>query len=327
MEIGSGQGRDGSSRRTGEIFFAGGCFWGVEKLFRSLPGVVETQCGYANGKDGTAPSYDAVRAGGTGFKEAVRVVYDPSAARLEKLLEVYFFAIDPTVSGRQGGDVGPQYQTGIYWTDEETGRLVEALAGEERRHRAAFAVETGPLRNFHPAEEYHQNYLGKNPGAYCHIPPWKFKIAARIYAEPAPQAIRRSLTPLQRSVTEEAGTEEPFTGEYWDFFGEGIYVDVTTGEPLFSSTAKFPCSCGWPAFSAPIDEGSLVYLEDLSIPGRRRTEVRSRVGNAHLGHVFQGDPESPIGTRYCINSAALRFVPRSKMEEEGYGALKALFER
>ena len=182
------------------------------------------------------------------------------------------------------------------------------------------------------AEEYHQNYLEKNPGGYCHIPRAEMELFSRLridpgdYQKPAAESIRDKLTAEQYRVTQESGTERAFTGEFWDKFEKGIYVDIVTGEPLFSSTDKYESGCGWPAFTKPIEEPAVVELEDLS-HGMRRTEVRSRAGDSHLGHVFTGDPESPNGVRYCINSAALRFVPYEKMEAEGYGYLLHLFEK
>ena len=185
-------------------------------------------------------------------------------------------------------------------------------------------------KNYYPAEEYHQDYLEKNPKGYCHIPKAEMELFSRLridpgdYQKPAAESIRDKLTEEQYRVTQESGTERPFSNEFWNQFEKGIYVDIVTGEPLFSSTDKFESGCGWPAFTKPIEEPAVVELEDLS-HGMRRTEVRSRAGDSHLGHVFTGDPESPNGVRYCINSASLRFVPYAKMEAEGYGYLLDLF--
>ena len=192
-------------------------------------------------------------------------------------------------------------------------------------------MEIGPLINFFPAEEYHQDYLEKNPDGYCHIPKAEMELFSKLridpgdYKKPAAESIRDKLTDEQYHVTQENGTERAFTGEFWNRFEKGIYVDIVTGEPLFSSTDKFESGCGWPAFTKPIEEPAVVELEDNS-HGMRRTEVRSRAGDSHLGHVFTGDPESPNGVRYCINSASLRFIPYAKMESEGYGYLMYLFD-
>jgi peptide methionine sulfoxide reductase msrA/msrB len=226
--------------------------------------------------------------------------------------------------------VGSQYQTGVYYTNESARRTVERIAALERERTDPFRVEIGPLYNFYPAEEYHQDYLDKNPGGYCHIPLREIQLFSRLtidpgdYRRPAREVIREKLTAEEYRVTQENGTERPFANAYWDQTAQGIYVDVVTGEPLFSSRDKFESSCGWPAFSAPIEAPAVVEREDDS-HGMVRTEVRSRAGNSHLGHVFGDDPESPTGTRYCINSAALRFIPREEMAAQGYGDLLDLF--
>ena len=311
------------------IYLAGGCFWGLEKLMRSVPGVLDATSGYANGCEGLDPTYTAVCGGNTGFRETVRVTYDPDIVSLETILFQFFSVIDPTQKNRQAHDVGTQYQTGVYYADEETQGTVEAVAAIERERHKPFHVEIKPLENFFEAEDYHQNYLDKNPGGYCHIPPAAFRKAAQIridagrYPRPDKDTLKKTLTPEQYRVTQEAGTEAPFTNALWQHRDKGIYVDVTTGEPLFTSADKFQSGCGWPAFSRPIDPAVVAELFDSS-HGMRRTEVRSRTGNAHLGHVFQDDPESPTGTRYCINSASLRFIPLGDMDREGYGEFKAL---
>ena len=313
------------------IYLAGGCFWGLEKLMQSIPGVTDAVSGYANGTGEADANYSAVCAGGTGFRETVQVTYDPGQVSLDALLLAYFYVIDPTVENRQGNDVGSQYQTGVYYADEASRETVERIAALERGRREKFAVEIGPLVNFFPAEDYHQDYLDKNPNGYCHIPRAEIELFSQMkidpgdYKKPAAEAIRDRLTDEQYRVTQEGATESPFRNEFWDRFEKGIYVDVVTGEPLFSSADKFESSCGWPAFSKPIEEPAVVELPDDS-HGMHRTEVRSRAGDSHLGHVFTGDRESPNGVRYCINSASLRFVPYEKMEQEGYGGLLSLFD-
>ena len=257
--------------------------------------------------------------------------YDPQQVSLDALLLAYFYVIDPTVENRQGNDRGTQYQTGVYYTNDTAKKTVERIAEIERGRSKKFFVEIGPLVNFYPAEEYHQDYLEKNPFGYCHIPIDEIKLFSQLhidpgdYQKPAAEAIRDKLTKEQYMVTQKKDTEKPFENEYWDKFEKGIYVDIVTGEPLFSSTDKFESSCGWPAFSKPIESPAVVELPDNSY-GMRRTEVRSRAGDSHLGHVFTGDPESPNGVRYCINSASLRFIPYAKMKDEGYEYLMYLFE-
>ena len=314
------------------VYLAGGCFWGLEALMQSIPGVIDAESGYANGTCEADANYRSVCTGNTGFRETVRVAYDPQKVSLDALLLAYFYVIDPTVKDRQGNDRGSQYQTGIYYTNDKVKETVERIAEIERQRSEKFFVEIAPLRNYYPAEAYHQDYLKKNPNGYCHIPKEEMKLFSELrvdpgdYKRPAAEAIRQKLTKEQYHVTQESGTERVFTGEFWNKFEKGIYVDIVTGEPLFSSADKFESSCGWPAFSKPIEEPAITKLEDNS-HGMRRTEVRSRAGNSHLGHVFSGDSESPNGVRYCINSAALRFVPYEKMEAEGYGYLKYLFEK
>ena len=317
--------------RQNVIYLAGGCFWGLEKLMQSIPGVTDAVSGYANGTGEEDANYQTVVKGQTGFRETVKVTYDPEQVSLDALLLAYFYVIDPTVENRQGNDVGSQYQTGVYYEDDASREIVERVAALERRRREKFVVEIGPLVNFFPAEEYHQDYLDKNPNGYCHIPRAEIKLFSRLridpgdYQKPAAEAIRDKLTDEQYRVTQENATESPFQNEFWNQFEKGIYVDVVTGEPLFSSTDKFESSCGWPAFSKPIEEPAVVELPDDS-HGMHRTEVRSRTGDSHLGHVFTGDRESPNGVRYCINSAALRFIPYARLEAEDYGYLLSIFE-
>lgn len=323
-----------SDAKTGTehvIYLAGGCFWGIEKLMQSIPGVIDATSGYANGVSEADANYRTVSGGATGFRETVRVQYDPEKVSLDALLMAYFYVIDPTVTNRQGNDVGSQYQTGVYYAGEGARETVERIAAIEAGRNETFAVEIGPLVNFYPAEEYHQDYLDKNPGGYCHIPTDEIALFSRLmidpgdYQKPAVEVIEEKLTREQFEITQNSATERPFANEYWDEFGKGLYVDVVTGEPLFTSLDKFESSCGWPAFSKPIEEPVVVENEDLT-HGMRRVEVRSRAGDSHLGHVFTGDAESPNGVRYCINSAALRCIPYGQMEQEGYGYLLSLFE-
>lgn len=322
---------DFSQEKENVIYLAGGCFWGLEKLMQSIPGVIDAQSGYANGTGKADAKYQTILGGKTGFRETVRVEYDPAKVSLDHLLLAYFYVIDPTVLNKQGNDTGTQYQTGIYYTNTQVQAVVERIVELERGRHKVFAVEVGPLKNYYPAEEYHQNYLDKNPGGYCHISPAKIKLLSSLkidagaYKKPAAETIRDKLTAEQFQVTQQNGTERPFHNEFWDKFAKGIYVDIVTGKPLFSSTDKYQSSCGWPAFTKPIEAPLLVERKDTSY-GMVRTEVRSRSGDSHLGHVFTGDRESPNGVRYCINSASLRFIPYEQMEAEGYGYLLYLFK-
>ena len=306
-----------------EIIYAGGCFWGVQKYFDLIHGVVGTRVGYANGR-GENPSYEQVCGGRTGFAEAVWVEYAPESISLETLTGLFFEVIDPTVLNRQGFDIGTQYRTGIYYTDQaDEAALRSSLTALQKRLELPVVVELTPLDNFYAAEEYHQKYLDKTPRGYCHISQKDFERAAKAnrpkvkFAVPSKQELEKRLTPMQFAVTQNAATEPPFANEYCDNFKRGIYVDIATGEPLFVSRDKFDSGCGWPAFSKPIDRAAISEVEDLKY-GMRRTEVRSVLSDAHLGHVFADGPEEQGGLRYCINSAALRCVPETDMEAQGY---------
>ncbi len=309
-----------------EIYLAGGCFWGAEKYLASIHGVTQTQVGYANGAT-EHPTYEEVCRSNTGHAEAVRVVYDPDLLPLDFLLELFYQAIDPVSVNRQGNDVGAQYRTGVYYVQPEDLPVIQrSLARLQERYSQPIAVETAPLSNFTPAEDYHQSYLDKNPGGYCHIRRDLFEQAAKArvnpeaYQMPEESRLQDTLTPLQYAVTRRNATEPPFQNEFHKTAASGIYVDITTGEPLFSSADKFDSGCGWPSFSRAIDPAVVREQTDRS-HGMLRTEVRSRVGDAHLGHVFPDGPAKMGGLRYCINSAALRFIPKEEMEWEGYGYL------
>lgn len=318
-----------------EIYFAGGCFWGTEHFFSLVPGVADTEAGYADSRV-PSPSYREVCSGATDAAETVRVVYNPDSVSLRYLIELYFKTIDPTLLNRQGNDVGTQYRTGIFYVNPADRAVIDGVVDHERSlYSRPIVVEVKPLGNFYPAEDYHQRYLEKNPGGYCHISPGLMKVAATArdpyldrdkdadrkrarYSKPSDEELRRKLTAEQYAVTQQGATERPFSNEYDHEFRPGIYVDVTTGQPLFVSTDKFDSGCGWPAFSRPISPDVLTERIDNS-HGMKRVEVRSAVGDAHLGHVFSDGPQSAGGLRYCINSASLRFIPQQDMVKEGYG--------
>ncbi len=307
-----------------EIWLAGGCFWGVQAFFARIIGVAYTSVGYANGISPNPTYYDIKN---TGHVEAVHIKYDPDRVSLRSLLGFYFKIIDPTMLNRQGNDVGAQYRTGIYYKDEEDRVVIEELLNKEQlKYNLPIVTEVLPLDNYYLAEEYHQDYLDKNPNGYCHI---DFFILNEIYKDkdkdkelkyekPLKDELRKTLSDLQYRVTQENATEPAFSNEYWDNTKKGIYVDIVTGEPLFVSSEKFNSGCGWPSFSKPINEESIVENKDLSY-GMIRTEVRSKLGDAHLGHIFNDGPVEKGGLRYCINSASLRFIPLEEMEAKGYG--------
>lgn len=313
-----------------EIFLAGGCFWGAEKYLKNIQGVVRTEVGYANGNT-MAPTYEEVCYSNTGHVEAVKVEYDDRIIGLSFLLELYYDIINPVSINHQGGDFGIQYRTGIYFTDEKDAPVIQASIEElQKRYKEKIAIEVLPLENYCKAEAYHQGYLDNNPNGYCHIGNASFEKAKRAvdnsrrYEKKSADELRENLTQLQFEVTQNNTTEPPFKNEYFNHFQEGIYVDVTTGQPLFLSDDKFDAGCGWPSFSRPIASDLLENVVDKS-HGMVRTEVRSKIGDAHLGHVFDDGPSNAGGLRYCINSAALKFIPKEKMMAEGYGEYLHLF--
>ena len=307
-----------------DIYLAGGCFWGLEEYFSRIGGVIDVKSGYANGK---TEETDYQRIGMTDHAETVHVIYDESRLTLKEILLYYLRVIDPTSVDRQGNDRGRQYRTGIYYTDEEDGEIARAVLKEkEKEIHQPVVVEVEPLRHFILAEEYHQKYLKKNPGGYCHIDVTLSEdpvIDSALYPKPSEEVLRQILTADQYAVTQENATETAFSNEYWDSFERGIYVDAATGEPLFSSKDKFHSSCGWPSFTKPISADVVAYREDRSY-NMVRIEVRSRSGDSHLGHVFGDGPKDRGGRRYCINSLSLRFIPEAEMEEKGYGFLLKL---
>ncbi len=309
-----------------KIYFAGGCFWGTDHLFSLVDGVVKTTAGYANSLV-PYPSYEQVCTGRTGAAETVEVEYDDTKVGLTDLLSIYFRSIDPTSLNRQGNDIGTQYRTGIYYTDEADIPVIEAfVAMVQRRHKEPLVVEVEKLENFYPAELYHQEYLYKNPQGYCHVDPALFEeVRNRKPRNLDKSELRERLTPLQWEVTQNGATERPFINEYDHEFRKGIYVDITDGTPLFVSSRKYNSGCGWPAFSRPIDQSLITEHTDTSF-GRVRTEVRSASSGAHLGHVFPDGPQDDGGMRYCINSASLRFIPVEDMEAAGYGDYLGLVE-
>ena len=304
-----------------EIYLAGGCFWGLEEYFSRIEGIKKTTVGYANGQV-ESTNYQLIHQ--TDHAETVHLIYDEKRISLREILLYYFRVIDPLSVNKQGNDVGRQYRTGVYYTNQADKSVIEQVFTEQEKQLGQkIAVELEPLRHYVLAEDYHQDYLKKNPGGYCHInvnDAYQPLVDPGQYEKPTDAELKEQLSEEQYQVTQNSATERPFHNAYNATFEEGIYVDVTTGEPLFFAGDKFESGCGWPSFSRPIARDVLKYYEDKS-HGMERIEVRSRSGNAHLGHVFTDGPESAGGLRYCINSAALRFIPKEKMEAEGYAYL------
>lgn len=306
------------------IYFAGGCFWGVQAYFQRIQGVISTRVGYANGSTEN-PTYEDVCHRNTGHAETVEVVYDDNLLNLNKLMQYFFRIIEPTSLNKQGNDVGVQYRTGVYFIDLQDEKIIaNSIAMEQYKYQQPIVVENLPLQRFNLAEDYHQDYLYKNPQGYCHIDVRlaDFPIYHSDFVKPSDEKLREMLTDEQYYVTQQNGTERPFSHEYDRLFERGLYVDIVSSEPLFSSRDKFNSGCGWAAFSQPVSPDSLVQHLDLS-HGMRRVEVRSGMANSHLGHVFPDGLPERGGLRYCINGASLRFVPFDEMDEQGYGEWKA----
>ncbi len=314
--------------RYKEIYLAGGCFWGIQAYFDKIIGIEYTNVGYANGESEKTDYYSIKK---TGHAETVYVVYDPEKITLKELLQYYYMVIDPTSLNKQGNDIGTQYRTGIYYVDNEDKNVIEEVTKEQQaNYSKKIVTEIKPLKNYVLAEPYHQNYLDKNPGGYCHInlsniPREKPRANIEDYPKPTIDEIKSKLTPFQFSITQENATERPFENEYWDNKETGIYVDIVTGEPLFLSLHKFDSGTGWPSFTRPIQWDVLTYHPDDSL-GIKRIEVRSRSADSHLGHLFYDGPAEETGLRYCMNSGSLNFIPVDKLEEYGYGKFKVLFE-
>lgn len=323
--------------RKHDIYLAGGCFWGVEKYFSCISGVLRTVVGYANG-NGVNPTYEQVCKGTTNFVECVHIVYDPSIVSLNFLLNMFYEVVDPTSINKQGNDIGVQYRSGIYYTRKLDVLVIEeSLKKLQEKYTEELTVEVSPLKNFYLAEDYHQKYLDAHPNGYCHIPTTKFESAKSAkccllhnneqrFQKRSDEELHHILTDEQYKVTQLSITEHPYKNDYWDEFQEGIYIDITTGEPLFVSNDKFDAGCGWPSFSKPIQRKAIKEKRDQS-HGMERIEVRSSLGDAHLGHVFNDGPIEEGGLRYCINSASLTFIPKDKMKEYGYGDYLYLLDK
>lgn len=309
--------------------FAGGCFWCMVKPFEELPGVAKVEAGYTGGSVEN-PTYEDVSSKKTGHFEAVQITFDPLLVSYYRLLDTYWKQIDPTNPMGQFVDLGHAYRTAIFYHNEEQRNLAERSKmdiEESKRFKKPIVTEILPAVKFYPAEEYHQSYYKKFPlryGAYRQGSGRDDFINEYWGDHTHKELLKSKLTTMQYKVTQEKATEPPFQNNYWNNFEEGIYVDVISGEPLFSSQDKFESGCGWPSFSKPIQTGVISEQPDFSLL-MKRTEVLSANSQAHLGHVFEDGPEQTGGLRYCINSAALRFIPKEALIEEGYGNYLSMF--
>jgi peptide methionine sulfoxide reductase msrA/msrB len=346
---------DNYDGQTAEAVFAGGCFWCVEAGFEKLPGVVTAISGFSGGPEKN-PAYKEVARGLTGHREAVLVVYDPGKTTYRDLVYGLFKQIDPTDADGSFVDRGFQYSSAIYYNNKDEQSIAQAVItelDESGKYNAPIITPLEPFEAFYPAENYHQDYYKENPLKYRYyrngsgrdqyletiwtqdeLHPKGEQVVlpsmdgngfdATSFVKPSDDVLKEALTPLQYKVSQHEGTERPFNNEYWDNKDEGIYVDIVSGEPLYSSIDQYKSGTGWPSFTKPLEPANIVEKEDKRLFATR-TEIRSKHGDNHIGHVFPDGPTESTGLRYCMNSAAMHFIPKERLEAEGYGEYLELF--
>ncbi|WP_430785661.1 peptide-methionine (S)-S-oxide reductase MsrA [Virgibacillus flavescens] len=311
--------------------FAGGCFWCMVEPYDERPGIKEVVSGYTGGRTEN-PTYEEVCSNSTGHLEAVQITFEPDVMPYESIVETFWQQIDPTDSGGQFNDRGESYQTAIFYHNENQRIIAEQSKQkleESGRFKKPIVTKIIPAKHFYKAEDKHQDYFKKHSfhyGLYKKGSGRADFIKENWKPTKDKAKLKEQLSPIQYKVTQENGTERPFQNEYWDNKADGIYVDLISGEVLFTSKEQFDAGCGWPSFTKPVDQYHVTEKSDSTL-GMRRTEVRSKTSDSHLGHVFNDGPKDKGGLRYCMNSAALRFIPKEQMREEGYEAYLRLFSR